>query len=31
MGPIEGLLYGFGVALGFQNLAAALLGRWSAR
>ncbi|BBK33942.1 putative tricarboxylic transport membrane protein [Stella humosa] len=26
MGPIEGLLYGFGVALGFQNLAAALLG-----
>ena len=23
MGPIEGLLYGFGVALGLQNLAAA--------
>ncbi|BBK40228.1 hypothetical protein STVA_02480 [Allostella vacuolata] len=26
MGPIEGLLYGFGVALSLQNLAAALLG-----
>ena len=26
MGPIAGLLYGFGVALGLQNLAAALLG-----